>query len=216
MRRLVGSWIQLAAFGSLVSACTVPPRTPVPAQPEAHGDGPAQQAQRLLPRERAEAVARQKALGVRDALAREDFAALATYVNGRVCLQAQKGGSCRWMSQAELRSCKTSKAREEWQVDTGADDSPRLTCLEAFRGTFFSNPGLASAPPTFNDFRPRPDNNGSSVVTDEVRGNIYVEFFADAAEVHGRWYPWQSLWLVFQSQGDALQLLAIQSHYWGI
>ena len=188
----------------VASACAAPARSP------------AAESGKLLPPERAEAIARKAALVVRDALAREDFAAVAAHVNERVCLQAQKGGRCRWMSKAELGTCKTRKTREEWQVDTGADDYPRLTCLEAFRQTFFSNPGLIVAQPTFNRFRPRADNNASSVISDEVPGDIYVELFADEAEVGDQWYAWQSLWLVFQSQGDTVQLVAIQSHYWGI
>lgn len=188
----------------LASACTAPARSPAPKSGQ------------LLPPARAEAVARQAALVIRDALAHEDYAAVAAYVSERVCLEAQKGGRCRWMAKAELGTCKTREAREEWQVDTGADDYPRLTCLEAFRRTFFSNPGLIVAQPTFNRFRPRADNNASSVISDEVPGDIYVELFADEAEVGDRWYPWQSLWLVFQSQGDTVQLVAIQSHYWGI
>jgi hypothetical protein len=188
----------------VATACTAPARSP------ASESGP------LLAPERAETIARKAALVIRDGLAREDFATVAAYVTERVCLQAQKGGRCRWMSKADLRTCTTRKTREEWQVDTGADDYPRLTCLEAFRQTFFSNPGLIVVQPTFNLFRPRADNNASSVISDEAPGDIYVELFADEAEVGNQWYPWQSLWLVFQSQGDKVQLVALQSHYWGI
>lgn len=203
MRWLLGFCTSLVV-ALVASACAAPARSPAP------------ESGKLLPPERAEAIARKAALVIRDALAREDFAAVAAHVNERVCLQAQKGGPCRWMAKAELGTCKTRKTREEWQVDTGADDYPRLTCLEAFRQTFFSNPGLIVAQPTFNLFRPRADNNASSVISDEVPGDIYVELFADEAEVGDQWYAWQSLWLVFQSQGDAVQLVAIQSHYWGI
>ena len=172
--------------------------------------------QKLLAPERAEAVARDAALAIRNAIAREDFAALAAYVNGRVCLEASKGGSCRWMSETELRACKTAPGREEWQVDTGADELPRLTCRQAFRDVFFAHPGLRNAEPAFNRFLPRPDNNASSIFSPEVPGDIYVELFADEAEVGGQWYPWRSLWLVFEARGDTARLVAIQSHYWGI
>jgi hypothetical protein len=203
MRGLGGFCLSLLV--ALVAiACTVPARSPAP------------ESGQLLPPDRAEAIARKATFAIRDALAREDFDTVAAYVNERVCLEAQKGGPCRWMSKAELGTCKTRRTREEWQVDTGADDYPRLTCLEAFRQTFFSNPGLIVAQPTFNLFQPRADNNASSVISDEVRGDIYVELFADEADVGDQWYSWQSLWLVFQSQGDKVQLVAIQSHYWGI
>jgi hypothetical protein len=201
---------RLGDFGIATAALAIACSTPAPL-----ASAPAQ-APQLLPRDRAETLARTAAVAIRDAMAREDFATLATYVNGRVCLEAEKGGACRWMSQAELRTCKTRETREEWQVDTGADELPRLTCLEAFRQTFFSNPGLRSAPPAFNDFTPREDNNGSSVLSSEVPGDVYVEFFADGAQIHDTWYHWQSLWLVFQSRGEKVELLAIQSHYWGI
>jgi len=212
----------LAASACFAIACAgQAARVPAPTRPAAAEPAPChapaeEQARRLLPRARAEALARTTAEAVRDAIAHEDFAVLATYVKERVCLQAQKGGDCRWMSQAELRSCSTQQQREAWQVDTGADDYPQMTCLEAFRHTFFSNPGLASAPPAFNCFAPRADNNASSVVSDQVGGNIYVEFFADDAQLLDTWHPWQSLWLVFQSRGKTVQLLAIQAHYWGI
>jgi hypothetical protein len=180
----------------------------------------------LMPAAEAKKAVEAEALEVRDAIAREDFAALAGHVGpGKgVCLAASKGATCRWMTAAELRTCRTSKRREEWDIDTGSDEPAPLTCRDVFRKVFFAHPGLAKAAPAFNCFPDRGDNNSASIINPEAGGGIYVDFFAAEVEpvkMAADGTPvghesWRSLWLTFARSGDRHQLVAITSHYWGI
>lgn len=181
----------------------------------------------LMPAAEAKKAVEVEALEVRDAIAREDFVALAGHVGpGRrgLCLAASKGATCRWMTAEDLRKCRSNKRREAWDVDTGSDEPDPLTCRDAFRKVFFAHPGLAKAAPSFNCFPDRGDNNSASIINPEASGDIYVEFFADEVDPVTRaadgsavgHRPWRSLWLTFARSDDRHQLVAITSHYWGI
>ncbi len=188
--------------------------------PDARAQWAHDHAARLLPSDEAERAVGDVARAILGALVREDFAALAQLVPpGRgVCLRASKGADCRWMSREQVRACPASHRREPWSVDTGADELPRLTCLQAVRRIFLGNPGLADASPSFNCFVPRADNNAASLIVPDAPEGIYVEFFADEDEGSepARYRPWRSLWLTFAKEDETWSLAAITSHYWGI
>ncbi|HUS66279.1 MAG TPA: hypothetical protein VMZ28_17125 [Kofleriaceae bacterium] len=157
------------------------------------------------------------AIAARDAIAQEDFAALARQVGpGKgVCLAASKGGSCRWVTANELAECGKSKEAVEWDVDSGSDEPTRLTCREAFRTIFFGHAGLAKAAPTYDTSVDRFDNNAASIIHPDAPGAVHVEFHApDPTYPDGN--GWRSLWLAYDRRGDTYRLVAVTSHYWGI
>ena len=183
------------------------------------------QANAMLPPDQAEAAVGAMAIAIRDALARERFGAVATYVKNRrgICLRGRKGGECVWMSASQLGSCKSQKRRTEWDIDTGADELPRYRCLQAFRKIFMAHPELRNARPSFNCFRERGDNNYSTLVSREPAADLYVELFADDYEAPGpgdekeiEYHSWLGLWLLFAKKGETYSLVGMTSHYWGI
>jgi hypothetical protein len=157
------------------------------------------------------------AIAARDAIAQEDFAALARQVGAGkgVCLAASKGASCRWMTANEVAACGESTTTVEWDVDSGSDEPTRLTCREAFRTIFLGHAGLASAAPSYDTSVNRFDNNAASIVHPDAPGTVHVEFHApDAAYPDGN--GWRSLWLAYDRDGETYRLVAVTSHYWGI
>ena len=192
---------------------------PKPGAPDAPGAPNAQLVAALPSAQVAERVVGASALAIRDALVRQDFAAVARHVApGRgVCLAASKGAACRFMSRAELAACGKSQRRERWAVDSGRDEPFVLTCRQAMRQIFLGHEGLARASPSYNCFRRRPDNSGAALLRPALGAEVYVELFADDPDLPGEGFGWRSLWLVFAPAGpDAHHLVALVSHYWSI
>ncbi len=149
-------------------------------------------------------------------LARRDFEQLSQLVDQKtgLCLQASKGSECRWMSPTELSRCASNAAAESWSVDTGASELPSYACAEAFEHIWLADPRVFDVPPSYNCFQRRADNNGSTIVADEPPGTVYVEYHSGFEPGHD--LEWRSLWLKFAPTPDGYELLALDSHYWGI
>jgi hypothetical protein len=149
-------------------------------------------------------------------IAERRFPELAAMVDPRrgVCLRAAKGASCRQMSARELAACGSSRKKEEWSTDTGADSGPKLSCRQAFAQIFFTRDFRKPDEVLYNCFPYPGRGNNSASLIGAPSHQAYVDFHAE--EVDQPYLSWRSLWLVFDVAPGKVWLTEITAEYWGI
>jgi hypothetical protein len=167
----------------------------------------------LLPRDVAERSLTGIAQAVVSALAYKRYSKLAAFVGPKgLCLRAAKGAPCETLTAAEIAACGLPGSRKRaWPVDDGADAAPQLTCAGALSKVFYARDFLRKAQVQYNCFpAPGRGNNGGPVISSPpALGYVDLHDPGDG-ESQG---SWRSLWLVFDGDPAAPELVEMMAEY---